>query len=191
MTQEEIIREYFISHPNRDIEHPEVVDWVTEEYKKRTGNVLRDPDRAIRKMAQSGFLIKVKKGVYRYDPDHVIKRELEDFTEAQKEAIKKRDGYKCVICGLGPANGVEIQVDHIRPKDLGGKAEIDNGQTLCAKHNFRKKNYGQTEMSKKMFVNMYNSAKKIDDKETLEFCTDILEVYEKRHIDDHIVWKKQ
>ncbi len=85
---------------------------------------------------------------------------------------------------------MEIQVDHIRPKDLGGKAEIDNGQTLCAKHNFRKKNYGQTEMSKKMFVNMYNSAKKIDDKETLEFCTDILEVYEKRHIDDHIVWKK-
>ena len=182
MTQEEIIKEYFMAHPNRDIEHPEVVDWVTDEYKKRTGNVLRDPDRAIRKMAQSGFLIKVKKGVYRYDPDHVVKRELEDFTEAQKEEIKKRDGYKCVICGLGPANGVEIQVDHIRPKDLGGKAEIDNGQTLCAKHNFRKKNYGQTEMSKKMFVNMYNSAKKIDDTETLEFCAEILEVYEKRHI---------
>lgn len=190
MTQEEIIKEYFISHPNRDIKHPEVVDWVTEEYKKRTGNVLRDPDRAIRKMAQSGFLIKVAKGVYRYDPDHVVKRELEDFTEAQKEAIKKRDGYKCVICGLGPANGVEIQVDHIRPKDLGGKAEIDNGQTLCAKHNFRKKNYGQTEMSKKMFVNMYNSAKKIGDTETLDFCAEILEIYEKRHIDDHIVWKR-
>ena len=44
-------------------------------------------------------------------------------------------------------------------------------------------------MSKKMFVNMYNSAKKIDDTETLEFCAEILEVYEKRHIDDHIVWK--
>lgn len=190
MTQEEIIREYFISHPNQDIKHPEVVDWVTEEYKKRTGNVLRDPDRAIRKMAQSGLLIKVAKGVYRYEPDHVVKRDLEDFTEAQKEAIKARDGYKCVICGLGPANGVEIQVDHVRPKDLGGKAEIDNGQTLCAKHNFRKKNYGQTEMSKKMFVNMYNSAKKIGDNETLNFCIDILDVYEKRHIDDHIVWKR-
>ncbi len=88
MTQEEIIKEYFISHPNRDIKHPEVVDWVTEEYKKRTGNVLRDPDRAIRKMAQSGFLIKVAKGIYRYDPDHVVKRDLEDFTEAQREAIK-------------------------------------------------------------------------------------------------------
>ena len=26
MTQEEIIKEYFIAHPNRDIKHPEVVD---------------------------------------------------------------------------------------------------------------------------------------------------------------------
>ena len=38
MTQEEIIKEYFIANPNRDIKHPEVVDWVTEEYKKRTGS---------------------------------------------------------------------------------------------------------------------------------------------------------
>ncbi len=190
MTQEEIIKEYFIANPNRDIKHPEVVDWVAEEYKKRTGGVLRDPDRAIRKMAQEGFLIKIAKGIYRYDPDHVINRELEDFTEAQKEAIKRRDGYKCVICGLGPVNGVEIQVDHIRPKDFGGKAEIDNGQTLCAKHNFRKKNYGQTEMSKKMFINMYNTAKHINDVETIKFCTKILKIYKKYHIDDHIVWVK-
>lgn len=190
MTQEEIIKEYFVGNPNRDIKHPEVVDWVTEEYKRRTGKVLRDPDRAIRKLSQNGFLIKVAKGIYRYDPDHVINRELEDFTEAQKEAIKQRDGYKCVICGLGPMNGVEIQVDHIRPKDLGGKAEIDNGQTLCARHNFRKKNYGQTEMSKRMFINMYNTAKKLGDDEILSFCSDILQVYENHHIDDHIEWRK-
>lgn len=190
MTQEEIIKEYFIAHPNKDIKHPEVVDWVTEEYKKRTGNVLRDPDRAIRKMSQNGFLIKIAKGVYRYDPNYVFKRDLEDFTEEQKEIIKRRDGYKCVICGLGPKNGVEIQVDHVRPKDLGGKAEIDNGQTLCAKHNFRKKNYGQTEMSKKMFINMYQTAKRVEDDETLQFCSDILKIYEARHIDDHIKWNK-
>lgn len=190
MTQEEIIKEYFVGNPNRDIKHPEVVDWVTEEYKRRTGKVLRDPDRAIRKLSQNGFLIKVAKGIYRYDPDHVINRELEDFTEAQKEAIKQRDGYKCVICGLGPMNGVEIQVDHIRPKDLGGKAEIDNGQTLCARHNFRKKNYGQTEMSKRMFINMYDTAKKLGDDEILSFCSDILKVYENHHIDDHIEWRK-
>lgn len=190
MTQEEIIKEYFVANPNRDIKHPEVVDWVTEEYKKRTGNVLRDPDRAIRKMAQNGFLIKVAKGIYRYDPNYIFQRDLEDFTEEQKEIIKKRDGYKCVICGLGPKNGVEIQVDHIKPKDLGGKAEIDNGQTLCAMHNFRKKNYSQFELGKKFFITTYNKAKSLNDESVMSFCKEILAVYEKYNIDSHIDWKK-
>ena len=190
ITQMEIIMQYFKNHPNRDIKHPEIVDYVTEEYKKLTGNVLRDPDRAIRKLSQEGFLIKIAKGIYRYDPEYVVKRELEDFSESDKEAIKKRDGYKCVICGLGPENGVELQVDHILPKDKGGRATIDNGQTLCAKHNFIKKNYGQTEMSKKLFVNMYNIAKRNCDERTKEFASAILEVYEKFEIDTHIVWKK-
>ena len=190
ITQMEIIMQYFKNHPNRDIKHPEIVDYVTEEYKKLTGSVLRDPDRAIRKLSQEGFLIKIAKGIYRYDPEYAVKRELEDFSESDKEAIKKRDGYKCVICGLGPENGVELQVDHILPKDKGGRATIDNGQTLCAKHNFIKKNYGQTEMSKKLFVNMYNIAKRNGDERTKEFASAILEVYEKFEIDTHIVWKK-
>ena len=46
-------------------------------------------------------------------------------------------------------DGVELQVDHIKPKDKGGKATFENGQTLCATHNFRKKNYRQTETGKK------------------------------------------
>jgi len=92
-----------------------------------------------RKLHEIGFLIKVKKEIYRYDPDAVKKRELEDFTPEQREAIFKRDGYKCVICGRGKKEGVELQVDHIKPKYLGGESKIENGQTLCAQHNFIKK----------------------------------------------------
>ncbi len=139
MTQTDLIKEYFTSHPNKDIHHPEVVDWVVEQWKERTGQVFRDPDRAIRKLAQEGFLIKIAKGVYRYDPDFVQHRELEDFTEEQKRIIMERDGYRCIICGRGREDGVELQVDHIRPKEFGGKAIIENGQTLCAQHNFLKK----------------------------------------------------
>ena len=57
--QKDLIIEFFKKNPNRDIEHPEVVDWVVATYKKRTGNVFRDPDRAIRHLAQGGFLIKI------------------------------------------------------------------------------------------------------------------------------------
>lgn len=189
--QKDLIVEFFNANPNRDISHPEVVDWVVTEYKKRTGETFRDPDRNIRSLSQEGFLIKVKKGVYRYDPDFVVKRDLEDFTPEQKKQIMQRDGYKCVICGKGIKDGVELQVDHIKPKDLDGKAIVENGQTLCAKHNFRKKNLGQTEMGKKMFIRLYELSKSIGDVETMNFCTQILEVFEKNDVDGHIVWKRK
>ncbi len=190
INQSELIMEYFKSNPNRDIAHPEIVDWVVEEYKKRTGDVFRDPDRGIRKLAQNGYLIKISKGVYRYEPDNIVIRELEDFTTEQKHQILKRDGYKCVICGRGIADGVELHVDHIKPKDLGGKATIENGQTLCAQHNYRKKNYKQTETGKKMFIRLYELAKSIGDKDTEDFCRDILEVFDSHNMNGHIDWKK-
>lgn len=190
MSQADLIMEYFKKNPNREIKHPEIVDWVVAEYNKRTGNVFRDPDRQIRMLAQQGLLIKIKKGVYKYDPEFIQNRELEDFTAAQKEEIFKRDGYRCAVCGRGIADGVEIHADHIMPKDAGGKAEVENGQILCAQHNFRKKNYKQTETGKKMFINLYNLAKKIGDKRLQKFCEEVLTVYETNCINGHIEWKK-
>jgi len=190
VVQKDLIIEFFKKNPNRDIKHPEVVDQVVVAYKERTGNVFRDPDRAIRQLAQSGFLIKISKGVYKYDPDKAYKRELEDFTPAQKEAILKRDGYKCVICGRGKKDGVDLHIDHIKPKDFGGEATMENGQTLCSQHNFIKKNLKQTETGKKMFIRLYELAKNENNKELMKFCAEILETYEKHKINEHIIWVK-
>ena len=190
VVQSDLIMKYFKNNPNREIKHPEIVDWVVAEYKKRTDKVFRDPDRAIRKLSQEGKLIKISKGIYKYDPKFVTHKELEDFTPEQKESILKRDGYKCVICGKGKQDGVELQVDHIKPKDLGGKATIENGQTLCAMHNFRKKNYKQTETGKKMFIRLYELADKSNDKQLKYFVEDVLKTYEKHDINGHIQWKK-
>ena len=190
INQSNLIMGYFRKNTKREIKHPEIVDWVVHEYNKRTGKIFRDPERGIRKLAQQGQLIKISKGIYKYDPDFINNRKLEDFTPAQKEEIFKRDNYKCVICGRGRADGVEIQADHIKPKELGGKAEIENGQTLCAQHNFQKKYYKQTETGKRMFIRLYELAKKKDDKKLMKFCEDVLEVYEKDNINGHIVWKK-
>ncbi|MBS3166658.1 HNH endonuclease [Candidatus Woesearchaeota archaeon] len=189
LSQSDLIMEYFKKNPKREIKHPEIVDWAVAELKKQTGEIFRDPDRAIRKLSQQGQLIKISKGVYKYDPDFIIHRELEDFTPIQKEEIFKRDKYKCVICGKGRAEGVEIHADHIKPKELGGKAEIENGQTLCAQHNFQKKYYKQTETGKRMFFRLYELAKKNNDKELISFCEDILKLYDKHKINGHIIWK--
>ena len=45
--------------------------------------------------------------------------------------VKKRDGFKCVICGRGQRDGVTLEVDHIKPVSKGGLTEMDNLQTLC------------------------------------------------------------
>ncbi len=190
ISQANLIMEYFKENPKREIKHPEIVDWAVAEWKKRTDEVFRDPDRAIRKLSQQGQLIKISKGVYKYDPDFIKNRELEDFTSAQKEEIFKRDNFRCVVCGKGRTDGIEIQADHIKPKEFGGKAEIENGQTLCAQHNFQKKYYQQTETGKRMFIRLYELAKKNNDIELIKFCEEILKVYEKNNINGHIVWEK-
>jgi len=188
--QKDLVIEFFRKNPNRAIRHPEVVDWVVATYKKRTGNIFRDPDRAIRHLSQSGFLIKIAKGIYQYDPEKAYTRELEDFTAAQKKVILKRDSYKCVICGRGKKDGVELHVDHIKPKDFGGEATVENGQTLCSQHNFIKKNLKQTETGKKMFIRLYELARKEKNVELVRFCADVLETYERYGINGHITWHK-
>lgn len=191
ISQLDLIMEFFKANPKRDISHPEVVDWVTNEWQKRTGKVFRDPDRGIRSLHQKGYLQKIAKGVYRYEPEMVhLREDLEDFSPALKKQILQRGSYKCVICGLGKKEGVELHIDHIKPKDLGGKATLQNGQTLCARHNFLKKNLKQTETGKKMFIQMLETAKENDDKGLVAFLKEVLEVYEKHNINGHIVWKK-
>ena len=189
-SQLDLLMEYFRKNPRRNISHPEIVDWATKEWLKRTGKVFRDPDRGIRSLADRGILVKVAKGVYCYDPELSTKRELEDFTPAQKEEILKRDNYRCVVCGRNAKDGVELHADHIIPRAQGGTATVENGETLCAQHNFIKKNYNQTELGKKSFIRLYELAKKIDDKQMQEFCKQILAVYEKNNVDGHIIWEK-
>lgn len=190
MSQLELILKYFRDNPDRDIEHPEVVDWATSEWEKLTGKKFRDPDRAIRTLHQKGYLQKIKVGIYRYAGEENLRNDLEDFTPALKKQILERDGYKCVICGMGKREGVELHVDHVKPKDLGGKATLENGQTLCSKHNFLKKNLKQTETGKKMFIRMLDTARQENETEMINFLEDVLSVYEKHNINGHIVWKK-
>ena len=183
----ELVLEYFRTHPNEDLEHGPVVDWVEKEYIKLGGTKPRDPWREIRKLHQEDKLIKVGKGIYKYDPSHVPEKvELFDFPPKIKERIFKNDDYKCVVCGRRRKDGVEICADHIKPKDLGGSNKVDNGQTLCAEHNLLKKNYSQTETGKRYFIKTYEKAVAIGDDKMIKFCREVFDVYDKHSINGHI-----
>jgi len=185
-TISDLIVEYFRKHPKEDISHGPVVDWVEERYFKLYRKKPRDTWRGIRRLHQEGFLIKVKKGVYRYDPDFVQNKILYDFPIKIKEAIFKRDGYRCVVCGRGRKDGVEIHADHRIPLDKGGANTLENGQTLCSEHNFLKKTYSQTEFGKRFLIRLYKDAVKNKDKKMVQFCEEIFDVYDRYKVDTHI-----
>ena len=190
ISQKEFIKNYFIQNPNKDISHSQSKLEIEKSYFDQTKKRIEDSDRAIRSLHQEGFLIKVSKGIYRYDPELVHKRnDLFEFDNKTKILIFERDGYSCVICGLGRNNGIELQVDHILAKQYGGKATYENGQTLCAAHNFKKNILGQAELGKKMFIRLLELAKSNKDNNSekiINFCEEILDVFDKHKIDDHI-----
>jgi len=185
-TISDLIMEYFRMYPREDLTHGPVVDWVEEQYLKLYGRKPRDTWRGIRRLHQEGILIKVRKGVYRYDPDIIQRKELYEFSTEVKESIFKNDGYKCVVCGRGREDGFEIHADHKIPIDQGGTNTIDNGQTLCSEHNLLKKNYSQTEFGKRLLIKLYNDAVRKDDERMVKFCKEIFDVYDKYGINSHI-----
>ncbi|WP_170323711.1 HNH endonuclease [Cryptosporangium phraense] len=48
-------------------------------------------------------------------------------------------GRWCAMCGRGPADGVKLQIDHIRPREWGGETVLSNLEPLCTEHNHGKK----------------------------------------------------
>ena len=174
------------------ISHAQAKADLENAYLTVMGKRLEDSDRAIRKLHGDGFLEKVAKGQYMYNPDTAGKKDFNEFTQAEKNEILKRDGYKCVVCGLGRENGLDLHIDHIKPRSLGGQGTIENGQVLCAPHNFIKKNLSQTESGKKAFIRLLELVESAPDDPSAsnyqDFLHDVLKVYEKHGIDEHIQW---
>ncbi len=187
-TIKELVLEYFQANSEKELSHGPVVDWVTKEWMKDHDNPPRDPWRTIRRLHQDGVLLKVKKGVYKYDPKLIRDDKIasSDFPPDIKEEIFKRDNYRCVVCGLGKQDGVEICADHKISRDKGGKNTLENGQTLCMQHNLLKKNYSQTEAGKRYFIRLYEDALAKNDAKMISFCRYVFDIYNKYEINGHI-----
>ena len=188
ITIDDLIMEFFKNNPNTEFRHEPIDEWVRERYlkvenKRGTGQDVR---RAVRKLAETGRLIKPRRGVFLYDPEHDHETELLEFAESVKQEIFKRDRYQCVICGLGEDDGTTITADHKKPKSLGGDNTIENGQTLCSKHNQLKKNYRQTTAGKKYFIQTYETAVENNDEKMIAFCEAVFDLYDDFEYNGHI-----
>ena len=185
-TIRELVLEYFTDRPNEPLEHGPVVDWVTEQRVAMGYPPPRDVWRMVRQLHQERKLVQVQKGIYMYDPEQEGEVDLQDFPQSVKRAIFNRDNHRCVVCNLGREDGVEIHADHKKPKDKLGTNTLDNGQTLCTKHNNLKKNYSQTEAGKRFFIQTYEMAVKNRDTNMIAFCESVFDAYEVHDMNGHI-----
>lgn len=185
-TVRDLILAYFSDRPGQDVKQGDVAVWVQKKYEEEHGRPCLDPWREVRRLYQEGVLIKVRKGIYRYEPERARSHQLPDFPPSVKEAIFQRDGYRCVVCNRGPKEGVEIHADHIVPIDRGGTNAVENGQTLCSEHNLLKKNYSQTEAGKRFFIRLYKQAIARHDERMIKFCKQIFDVYDMHKVNSHI-----
>ena len=185
-TVDDFILDFFKNHPSDEFRPSPVVDWVTPRYSEVRGKPPRDVPRSIRRLAQKRKLIRVRYGTYKYNPDQGKKIELQDFPPSVKQAIHERDNYRCVVCGLGEKDGVDIAADHIIPLDNNGTNDIENGQTLCIQHNNMKKNYSRTEAGKRYFIKIYEIAVRSNDEKMMMFCQTVFDAYDDHDMNGHI-----
>ena len=173
-----LLKKYFQTNPDKELSTGEITDWIMEKYFDIHGKIPKDVGRDIRHLGGAGFISKVRKGVWKYSADEEQNNKLVNFSKTIIEAIFYRDGYKCVFCGRGKEDGVEICADHIYPRSKGGKSTIENGQTLCYEHNTLKNDYSQLDAGKIFFEKMYEVAKREGDSKMIEYCESIFTVYD-------------
>ena len=83
-----------------------------------------------------------------YKMGQITKQDLmrESNTNPKRKALSdrlraevfKRDGYRCVDCGLTAKDGAKLHVHHIIPVSKGGKNELSNLATNCERCNLGK-----------------------------------------------------
>ncbi len=62
------------------------------------------------------------------------------LSDSMRYDVLRRDGFRCVLCGMSAKDGAVLHVDHIIPVSKGGKTELSNLRTLCEKCNIGKSN---------------------------------------------------
>lgn len=117
-----------------------------------------------------------------------------EFSDKQKQKIRKIHNARCVLCGLGEKEGAGSHVVSRVPRQDGGEAVISNGQILCTKHkNARfdaEKIDPKTDSGKNFIISMHGLAKDKKSEHYQEFFAKLLKVYKAHNIDKHIAWKK-
>ena len=160
---------FFENNPNTEFRHAPIDEWVREQYPKDNDDEPQDVRRAVRKVEEKGRLMKVHRGVFKYDPDY-----------------DHENNYRCVVCGFGREDGIDIAANHKIARTKNGTNTLENGQTLCYEHNSIKKDHTLTEAAKRYFIDIYKTAVESKDEKLIAFCESVFDAYDEHDMNEHI-----
>jgi len=185
-SKRDYILDCFRNNPGKELKLKEIDEMVKAEYLKDTGSTDIYTNRTVRDLPKRGFITelngyikKPKRGVYTLIYGKIPSIKKSPFSTLDKKKIKKRDHYKCQMCGIPETREEILAIDHIEPEDSGGKGEYNNGITLCGKCNNIKSNLKVTTFGKKMFEKYRKIMLKKGDSEIVDFLNEVLEIYKK------------
>ena len=71
VTANDIVENFFMERSDKEIDVADAEEKIKKMYFEATGKELRDPVRCIRKLSDEGILLRVRRGVYKYNGNHV------------------------------------------------------------------------------------------------------------------------
>ena len=114
---------------------------VTLRYVSRKGKVDVSKNESFDYTALNRILDSVStKRVDRATYERLAVAERAMLSDEMRYDVLRRDGFRCVLCGMSAKDGAILHVDHIIPVSKGGKSELSNLRTLCEKCNIGKSN---------------------------------------------------
>ena len=193
MSQEEFVLKWFASNPDKNISHVESNPRIERAWMDFTGSRMEDPDRAIRRLAAQGDLVKVSKGVYRFDSKLAENPTTEDFTDFTRQAVLERDGFECLACGANADNFLDLHVVHKVPIVSGGASVLSNGLTLCSFHKVARELVDPSgKLSRQAVRNLLDCIKpggRIELVDAVVVAEELLRILEENTVGGKISWK--
>lgn len=71
VTANDIVENFFMERSNKEIDVADAEEKIKKMYFEATGKELRDPVRCIRGLSDAGILLRVRRGVYKYNGHRV------------------------------------------------------------------------------------------------------------------------
>lgn len=184
-TKKEYVLDFFKKNPNKLFKLEDIDERIKKDYSENTGSTVIYTNRNVRALYAkgyeeklNGYLDRPKKGYYILKKGKKPTIFKSPFPQKVKIEIKKRDKYKCQMCGVSETPDNILAIDHVIPEDKRGKGEKENGITLCTKCNNIKKNHDLTTFGKNFFKKHLKISKSSGDKETSKFIEEILKVFD-------------